>query len=151
MLLFLLVVASGNTFSQQTPKQAREDFKKLAWLEGTWQRTNSHAGQTGTERWFKSSPFELEGYGVTLTGKDTLFLEKLRIIINEDRLYYVADVPENQQPVFFKLTEITKGGFVFENPNHDFPQKIVYQEENGILKATVSGNNKSVDFLFKRQ
>lgn len=148
MLLALLVIAFIDTFSQQSAKQARDDFKKLAWLEGTWLRTNPPAGQSGSERWFKSSPSELQGHGVTFNGQDTLFVEKLRIMINEDRLYYVVDVPENQQPVFFKLTEITKAGFVFENPDHDFPQKIVYQVENGKLKATVSGNNKSLDFLF---
>lgn len=151
MLLFLMVMAFSDSMSQQTAKQAREDFKKLGWLEGTWLRTNSQAGQSGIERWFKSSPSELQGYGVTFKGQDTLFVEKLHIIINEDRLYYVADVPENQQPVYFKLTEITKSGFIFENPDHDFPKKIAYQEENGVLKATVSGNNKSLEFLFVRR
>lgn len=151
MLLSLLVIAFSDTFSQQTAKQARDDFKKLAWLEGTWLRTNSKAGQSGVERWFKSSPVELQGYGVTFKGQDTLFVEKLRIIINEDRIYYVADVPENIQPVFFKLTEVTKTGFVFENPDHDFPKKIVYQADNDILKATVSGNNKSLDFYFVKR
>jgi Domain of unknown function (DUF6265) len=151
MLLFLVLIAFSDSMSQQTAKQARDDFKKLAWLEGTWLRTNSQAGQSGIERWFKSSPSELQGYGVTFKGQDTLFVEKLHIVINEDRLYYVADVPENQQPVYFKLTEITKSGFVFENPDHDFPKKIAYQEENGVLKATVSGNNKSLEFLFVKR
>ena len=136
---------------QLPAKQAREDFKKLSWIEGTWLRTNSKVGQSGTERWFKSSPYELQGYGVTFKDNDTLFVEKLRIVINEDRIYYVADVPENQEPVFFKLKEITKTSFVFENPDHDFPKKIVYQIENDTLKATVSGGKKSLDFLFKKQ
>ncbi len=150
-LLVMFWVPCMECLSQPPARQAREDFKKLNWLEGTWYRTNNKAGQSGTERWFKSSPYEIRGFGVTLKGQDTLFVENLRIVINEDRIYYVADVPENQQPVFFKLTEITKTGFVFENPDHDFPKKIVYQAANNILKATVSGGNNSLDYIFEKQ
>jgi Domain of unknown function (DUF6265) len=151
LLQLFLMIAISDSIGQEIAKQARDDFKKLTWLEGTWQRTNNRAGQTGIERWVKASPFELQGYGVTYRGADTLFVEKLRIVINEDRIYYVADVPENQQPVYFKLTDITKTSFVFENADHDFPKKIVYQAENDVLKATVSGSNKSLEYLFRRQ
>ena len=147
----LLLIFFSDSFSQEVAKRARDDFKKLSWLEGTWQRTNSRAGQSGYERWFRSSPYELQGYGITYQGTDTLFVEKLLIVINEDRIYYIADVPENKQPVYFKLSELTKTGFVFENPDHDFPKKIVYQLEGDLLKATVSGNNKSLEYLFRKQ
>lgn len=150
-LLLLFMATFGDSISQQVAKQARDEFKKLAWLEGTWLRTNNRSGYTGTERWFKTSPFEFQGYGVTYKGADTLFVEKLRIAINEDRIYYIADVPENKQPVYFRLTEITKTGFTFENHDHDFPKKIVYEAENDILKATVSGNNKSLEYVFRKQ
>lgn len=150
-LLLLLSIAFDHANSQQVSKQTTDNFKKLKWMEETWSRTDSKPGQSGHERWLKSSPHELRGYGVTMRDQDTLFVEKLRILIKEDNLYYVADVPENQKPVFFKLTEISNSGFVCENPDHDFPKKITYQLEGNNLKATISGNGKSMDFLFKKE
>ena len=149
-LLLLLWIAFGLVKSQNVSKQTTDNFKKLKWIEGTWLRTDSKAGQSGHERWLKSSPHELRGYGVTMKGQDTLFVEKLRILVKDDNLYYVADVQENQKPVYFKLTEISNAGFVCENPDHDFPKKIAYQLEGDDLKATISGNGKSMDFLFKK-
>ena len=86
-----------------------------------------------------------------MRGSDTLFVEKLRILIRENNVYYVADVPENQKLVYFKLTEISDKGFVCENPDHDFPKKVTYQLEGNQLKATISGDGKSVDYVFEKK
>jgi len=149
--ILLLWLAFGHAMSQNVSTQTTDNFKKLKWIEGTWRRTDSKDGQSGHERWLKSTPHELRGYGVTMKGQDTLFVEKLRILIKEDNLYYVADVPENQNVVYFKLTEITNSGFVCENPDHDFPKRIAYQAENNKLKASISGNGKSMDFHFEKE
>lgn len=150
-LWFVLTIAFSHANSQNISEQAIDNFKKINWIEGTWRRLNNKAGQSGHERWLKSSPNELRGYGVTMKGQDTLFVEKLRILIKDNELYYVADVPENQVPVYFKLTEIGNTGFSCENPHHDFPKKIAYQMEGNNLKATISGNGKSMDYLFMKQ
>jgi hypothetical protein len=52
-------------------------------------------------------------------------MEMITVLIRDDAIYYVADVPQNQQPVYFKFTEITESGFACENPDHDFPKKII--------------------------
>jgi len=150
-LLILLGTAFVRGECQSTSTALSQNFKKLNWLQGTWIRTNSKGSQTGYEQWTKTSPSEYRGKGVTLQGKDTLFVEKLRILERENELYYVADVPENQKPVYFKLTEITDGGFVCENPNHDFPKRINYTVDKGKLKATISGNGDSINFLFEKK
>jgi hypothetical protein len=49
----------------------------------------------------------------------------------------VSDVPEDKQPVYFAITEITETGFTCENPQHDFPKKIMYRKEGNQLKANV--------------
>lgn len=127
------------------------DFKKLEWLTGTWNRTNIKPGRTAHERWEKITDDKLRGYGVTIQGSDTVFLEKMTLLIKDNAIYYVADVPENQQPVYFKLTSVTSTGFVCENPQHDFPKKISYQLDGANLKAQISGDGKSMDFLFRKQ
>ena len=146
-LLILLVITLGNVKGQSTT----DKMKNLMWLEGTWSRLNNKTGQSGFERWTKSSSIELRGVGVTLKGTDTLFVEKLRILERDGDLYYVADVPENQKPVHFKLTNITSTEFVCENPAHDFPKKITYRRDKEKLTATISGDGKSVAFLFQKE
>ena len=150
-LFIIIMLVVGHALAQTPSQKALDKFKKIKWLEGTWSRTNVKTGQSGHERWSKTAPFELRGYGVTMKGTDTLFTEKLRIVARENDLMYVADVPENEKPAYFKLTKITDMGFVCENPEHDFPKKIAYQREGNKLKATISGNGKAMDFLFIRK
>lgn len=93
----------------------------------------------------------MKGKGATLQAADTVFVEKLKIVVKEDTLYYVADVPENKEPVLFKFTEITPTSFVCENPAHDFPKKIAYKLEGTKLTATISAGEKKMDFLFVKK
>ncbi|MBA4053146.1 MAG: hypothetical protein C0490_00385 [Marivirga sp.] len=130
---------------------AEKNFNKLKWIEGTWIRSNNKAGQSGQERWVESSPYELKGHSFTMKGADTLFVERINIRVMNDELYYVADVPENNKPIYFKLTEVTEAGFVCENPAHDFPKKITYEYKDKILKASISGDGKAIDYYFKHQ
>lgn len=142
-MLFLCTLAAN--------AQVAKDFKKLQWLIGEWNRTNVKQGRTGIEKWVTSSEFELQGWGISLKGTDTTFIEKTKLVIKDNDIYYVADVPENKEPVYFKLTNITDNAFACENPAHDFPKKITYLRDGNILKATISGNGKSIDYLFVRK
>jgi hypothetical protein len=149
-LFVISLLISTSAISQVKSNQA-EDFKKLSWLVGSWNRTNAKPGRSGVEQWKQTQPQELRGTGVNLKGTDTTFVERLRIIIKDNSIVYVADVPENQKPVYFKLTEITESGFVCENPEHDFPKKISYQLEGNKLKAQISGDGKAMDYLFEKK
>ncbi|HEV8284256.1 MAG TPA: DUF6265 family protein [Chitinophagaceae bacterium] len=150
LLLIAALIYLANCHSQ-SPTKASDNFKKLDWLEGTWIRTNVKPGRSANERWIKVSATEWQGFGLNMKGQDTTLLEKLKLIIKDNTIYYVADVPENKQPVFFKLTEISENGFVCENPEHDFPKKISYQKEGNKLKATISGDGKSIDYFFEKK
>jgi len=147
-VLFALIFTEVK--SQTGNQTTYSTVEQLKWLEGTWTRTNSKVGQSGFEMWKRMSSTELSGRGVTMHGSDTAFVEKLRIIVRDGNLFYVADVPENQEPVFFRLTEIKQNSFTCENPNHDFPKKIAYSLQGNKLHATVSGNGKSMEFSFER-
>ncbi len=147
--LAMFIMLTTFTFGQTL--NGIEYFKKLSWLSGTWNRTNVKPGQSGLEKWEQTSVFELRGLGISLQGQDTTFVEKLRIVTKDNTIVYVADVPENQKPVYFKLIHITDTSFVCENPDHDFPKKITYQLDGKILKAQVSGDGKAIDFLFERK
>ncbi|MEP7376146.1 MAG: DUF6265 family protein [Chitinophagaceae bacterium] len=145
-ILFVVVIAHSQSSSQKT----KDDFIKLNWLEGDWTRLDVKPGRTAHESWQKISASEWQGIGVNMKGTDTAFAEKLKLVIKENNIYYVADLAENKEPVYFKLTTITDHSFVCENPQHDFPKKIAYQKNGNKIKATISGDGKSFDYLFER-
>jgi len=139
-VLFSLVI-NAQTYS----------LKQLNWVLGKWQKTDSITKKTSIENWSKISETELTGIGCTLKGKDTVFVEKLKIITKSNELYYVADVKENTEPTLFKITLVTKTGFVCENPQHDFPKKIEYKLTKKHLTVIISDEKKKVNFEFDKQ
>jgi hypothetical protein len=147
-IFFALIFSSVK--SQSSNQSTYLTVDQLKWLEGTWTRTNSKAGQSGIELWKKVSSTELSGRGVTMHGSDTAFVEKLRIVVRDGNLFFVADVPENQKPVYFRLTEVKQNSFTCENPEHDFPKKIAYSLQGNKLNATISGDGKAMQYLFER-
>lgn len=151
--LFLLILINSSLFlrAQQTGSAVEAQFKSLHWLAGNWERINVKPGRTASEKWELASLAELKGLGVTMKGRDTVFLEKIQLKIEGDHIYYIADVEENKQPVYFKLVETGSTGFVCENPTHDFPKKIVYRLKKNSLTVTISGDGRSQDYLFIRR
>ncbi len=146
-LLLITIQASGQSISGTST----EDFKKIHWLLGNWERSDMQAGLTGCESWIECSPYEFHGLGIVMKGKDTVFVEKLKIILKDATIYYVAVVPENNKPVYFKLTEITSSSVGFENPDHDFPKKISYKLQQQRLIAIASGDGKVNEFHFEKK
>ena len=150
MLLISLTGMPGlmNTLLAQ---QANVDFRKLDWLEGTWTMTNVKSGRSAHEIWQKISSSEWSGLGVNMKGSDTVFVEKLKLLIKDGNIFYIADIVENKEPVYFKFTSISNDGFVCENPKHDFPKKISYQKDGEKIMATISGDGKSIEYLFEKK
>ena len=147
-LLTILLLAPCNAFAQNADG-AKTEFEKLYWLNGSWKQTNiTKPGQALTEQWGKSGDYEMKGTATTTQNGDTVFVERTTLLIKDNIIYYVADVPHNKQPIYFKLTSITTTGFTCENAAHDFPKKITYQLSGGELKATISGNGKSFDYIY---
>lgn len=141
---FMLSAAIANA-------QSPSHIEDLGWLVGSWKRTNNKAGQSGNERWIIDPEIGLRGYGVTLKGRDTLFIEKMRIVPGDNNaLYFVADVIENPKPVYFRITAIHQNDFTCVNPEHDFPKNITYRKKLKNLDVILSGNGKIVEYNFVR-
>jgi hypothetical protein len=129
---------------------AKNNLKNLEWILGEWKRTNVKEGKSEVEIWIKKSETEFLGRSIHLKGSDTAFVEKIRLISKDGSFYYVADIPENKEPVFFKIISVGETEFTCENPQHDFPKVIAYKRTGAKLKATISGNGKSIDYLFEK-
>ncbi|WP_316828519.1 DUF6265 family protein [Pedobacter miscanthi] len=142
----LFILGSINVARGQ--ESTTQKFKKLEWLIGQWQRTNSKPGQSGYENWSKVSGTKLIGKGVTLKANVPVFIEQLELGIKGGDIFYTVTITGEPKPVDFKLTSITKDAFVCENPEHDFPKKIAYTRIGKTAKAIVSGNGQSLIYNF---
>jgi hypothetical protein len=87
-ILFSLITVSN----AQNSANAYQ-LKNIEWLLGEWKRTNPGSGKSGLEKWTKTSESEFKGIGLTMKGKDTSFIEKLKIVFKDGYLFYVAEVP----------------------------------------------------------
>ncbi|MCW3116796.1 MAG: hypothetical protein JWM28_878 [Chitinophagaceae bacterium] len=150
-LIILLIIYVASYFNIVFSQDAASDFKKLDWIAGTWKRTNAKEGQNGYERWTKLSDTEWQGIGIIMQGRDTSLVEKLKIFVKNKHLYYIADISGNPEPVWYRFTEITENGFACENLEYDFPKRIEYRQQGNKIKATVSGDGKFIDYLFRKQ
>ena len=68
---------------------------------------------------------------MTLAEDDTLFYEQLAISSNNGILIFWATVQgqNNDQPVGFALKGGKTDSLIFENPSHDFPNRISYHRK----------------------
>ena len=136
----------------ETDKNA---FKKLYALEGTW-KMNTKRGAI-CEEWKKMDENYLQNRGYMIRGNDTIISERVTLTNTQDGVFYTSTVEDqnNKQPIAFKMTGSENNSFVFENPAHDFPKRIVYRLITAdslhafIDDGTETG--KRQNFYFKRQ
>jgi hypothetical protein len=97
------------------------------WLIGTWQHKTGNG--IAYERWTKVSDRTFEGDGFSIVGDDTTHLEFLRLAEFGGEVFLCAKSRSQQISRVFKLIRAEEGSFVFEHPEHDFPQRIICQRQ----------------------
>jgi hypothetical protein len=78
-------------------------------------------------------------FGIARTVRDgaTTIFEYMRIVEEERGLVFIAQ-PNGAPPARFPLVSQARNEIVFANPEHDYPQRIVYRREGNVLSGTVS-------------
>jgi len=137
-----------------TTSSQQKSLDSLSWIVDKWIMAE---GEVVTiESWEKESDILFKGESTTKKGADTVFHENLELRIIGDDIFYIADVKHNPEPVKFKLTFCSGKEAHFENPAHDFPQKIIYKLlADTKLSAKIEGKTpkgelKSSEWLYDR-
>jgi hypothetical protein len=151
LIFFLGFITISFLSEAQSVTASADNLKKLDWITGTWNRLDMKPNKSGSERWEKISPTEWQGWGVSMRGKDTSFVEKLRIIAKDNLIFYVADVKGNKDIVYFQFASLGDDHFVCENPAHEFPKRIEYKLRGNQLQASISGDGKTIPYLFEKK
>jgi hypothetical protein len=142
----LILFASG---AAAEPGPALDQFD---WLVGAWERDVRDG--VSIEEWTRVGENVIEGRTVVRRGEALEITEHLRIERFGDRIYYIALPGENAMPTPFELVRHEDGRWIFENPDHDFPTRIIYLRLDPThLRVRIEdpGGENGIDFDFVRR
>ena len=130
-------------------------FRELHALQGTW-ISNTKRGVIG-EQWVKTNDSSLQGKGFFVKGADTITTETVSLIARGSDVYYTSIVKAQNdgKEIAFRLTSSDRGIFIFENPLHDYPKRIVYELPNAdslhaYIDAGMNDTNKRRHFFYHK-
>ena len=125
----------------------------LAWLSGCWASANQEPGST--EQWMPPAGGTMIGANRSVRDGKTVAFEFMRIVEHEDGgLEFIAS-PSGQNTASFAMSSLADHEVVFENPDHDFPQRVIYrlvsnEDLVGRIEGTIDGVERAVDFPMKK-
>ncbi len=137
--IFILSILGVFILNAWTAREAG-DLQKAGWLIGTWKNTTPKGSIF--ETWSRTGSNELSGKSYMLKEQDTIVFESIRLVQQEEGIFYIPVVKDqnNGAPVRFTAATVSEKQLVFENPQHDFPQIISYTRVGtDSLIAEISG------------
>jgi hypothetical protein len=126
-------------------------LEPLAWLARAWASWDEAEQACTVEAWQAPFGTTMMGASSTVAGGRTVAWEHLRLEARPEGVFYVA-TPSGQQVTEFRLADSGVDTYgadfaIFENPEHDFPVRIIYRREGtGLaerLRARVEGRDPS--------
>jgi hypothetical protein len=113
----------------------------LTWMAGYWL---SCADGEVSETWSDPRAGLMVGQGMTVptTGRPTF--EMFHIAAHGGGIAYFTQ-PGGQPAIIFPATEADRTHVVFENPTHDFPQRIIYRLDGADMVARIEGRMNGRD------
>ncbi len=133
--------------------RAVPDLDVLGWLAGCWLRQT--ATSVTEELWTRPAGGIMVGLSRTVGPSGRASYEHLLIEARGDDVVYVAS-PSSQALTEFTGRLLSDSLAVFENPGHDFPQRILYRRSTpDSLHARIEGpgddgTETGIDFRYGR-
>jgi hypothetical protein len=133
---------------------AAAGVEELAWLEGTWAGVSD--GVAMEETWSSPSGGGLVGMHKDSKGGRMVSFEFFRIVPGESTgVCYLAG-PLGREPVRFCAIELGAHRVVFENREHDFPQRIAYwltpdRRLHARVSGRIAGEDRSEEWAWERK
>jgi len=120
------------------------------FLQGTWKME----GKETYEHWDRLNSNSLKGFSYEIKNGQITISEYLDISRTENDIIYTATVINQNQgkEISFNLTQ-TDSVYTFENPDHDFPKKIVYKKlsETEIVVQVSDGKQKAFAYKMEKR
>ncbi|MBL7767288.1 MAG: hypothetical protein JNJ58_14405 [Chitinophagaceae bacterium] len=142
-------------FSACSELKSPSAIEQAHWLEGQWEHRSPD--EYSVEIWKRMNDTLMQAENFMLAGKDTMFRESILLQqIGKDVFYCPHVSNQNHDSIIrFKLIMAQGDSLVFENPQHDFPQRICYvRVTKDSLLASISGKDQGqerrIEFPMKK-
>lgn len=132
--------AIGGCVAQQDTLPPDAHLSGLSWMSGSWM-SNSDGGVV-EEQWTPPRGGTMFGVNRTVHDNETSHFEYLCIQHTQDGIYYMASPKGRQPPTPFKLVQLEGTTAIFENLEHDFPQRIIYRRQRDMMRARIEGTRR---------
>lgn len=151
-LLLLLGVAGCTTAAaQEAPGVDCSQLETLAFLLGSWREETQ--GTVFEERWERQADGTFKGHAESFKSDGSEHYQEENMVLRSQggKLVYAADPNQDGKFVEFTLVSCDERSVVFENPEHDFPQRLTYRyDEEGLLHASVTDlKDQGFDLTFR--
>ena len=98
---------------------------------------------------------ELNCRAFKVSGKVTTPLEYVKLINKDGIISYNVTGAKSADHTSFKLISAKSKQFIFSNPKHDFPQRVIYHfvkpdSLHAWVEGTYKGKHARDDFYYKR-
>lgn len=150
VVILLLVGFYSDVKAQKNPS------KTFEFVLGSWEM-QTPKGKI-VEQWSEGADKILKGKSYRINAKgDSVLSETLQIRKIGKDLFYCSTVANQNdgKEVCFKLISTKDRIYIFEDKDHDFPQRIVYQNlgKNEMLawiEGELNGKSRKSEFRYKR-
>ncbi len=116
--------------------QAAAGEAGLDWLAGHW--CSDDDGRQAEEVWLPGAGGTLLGMSRTVRGTEMESFEYMRIVSDTEATRFHVQ-PNGVPPTVFAQAARGDGWIRFENPAHDFPNRIEYRREGDRMHAYIAG------------
>lgn len=133
---------------------APAEIDKLGFMGGCWTLTRPN-GTKIEELWMAPAGGVMLGMSRSVRDGKLREYEFMRIVPGDDgKLRFVAN-PSGQAEAAFPMKDVAEGAVTFENPEHDFPQRVLYRlvDKNTLvarIEGSIKGQARSADFPYTR-
>jgi hypothetical protein len=145
--IYLLVPTPA--LAQADSTLAPAGVEAAGWLAGCWEAASADGQDSAEEQWMAPRGGLMVGMSRSIRGGEARGHEFLTIRTDADGLLIYHAEPSGQTPTDFPARSIEAGRLEFVNPEHDFPQKIVYvQMDEDFIHAVVFAKADDADPAF---
>lgn len=126
----------------------------LDWLSGHWRMENG--SRVVDEQWMAPAGGVMLGMARTVKDGKAVQHEFVQLRAGADGTPAYVVSASGQPEVAFRLVSLVEGTAVFENRQHDFPQRIIYaRQADGSLLAAIEGPGrdgqvKRIEYPYQR-
>ena len=155
LLVLVFACFTLSVLSQSSDKApANNKVEDLSWLAGCWETNDAAKQRSIVEQWMPPAGGAMIGMSRTVRAGKMTGYEFLRIVRDEISIKYVSRPSENSTDTDFRLLKLSANEVIFENLQHDFPQRIIYRRDGDKLNARIEGasggKTVGIDFPYTR-